>query len=93
MKLPAIYKNLKAREKKDVREQYIKEQDGKCFYCKCPLDKDPPPQVTMYSINLRLFPPGMLKNPVHIQHCHKTGMTEGVVHAYCNCVLWQYEGR
>ena len=22
-----------------------------------------------------------------------TNMTEGAVHAYCNAVLWQYEGR
>lgn len=24
---------------------------------------------------------------------HKTGMTEGAVHNYCNAVMWQYENR
>ena len=35
----------------------------------------------------------MLAHPIHLQHNHSTDMTEGAVHAYCNCVLWQYEGR
>jgi hypothetical protein len=34
-----------------------------------------------------------LKSPIHLQHDHDTGLTEGAVHAYCNAVLWQYEGR
>jgi len=93
MKLPAVYRNLKAREKKEAREQYIKEQDGNCWYCKSDIYKEPPTWVTSKPINLRLFPPGMLKNPLQLQHDHKTGLTEGTVHAYCNCVLWQYEGR
>jgi hypothetical protein len=33
------------------------------------------------------------KELIHLQHCHKTNMTEGAVHAYCNAVLWQYEGK
>ena len=44
-------------------------------------------------INWKLFPPNFLKYPIHLQHCHKTGWTEGAVHAYCNAVMWQYEGR
>jgi hypothetical protein len=34
-----------------------------------------------------------LLHPVHLQHSHVTGLTEGAVHAFCNAVLWQYEGR
>jgi len=44
-------------------------------------------------INLKLFPPGFLKNPVHLQHNHDSDLTEGAVHAKCNGVMWQYHGR
>jgi len=44
-------------------------------------------------IDWDLFPPGFLKNPVHLHHNHDTGMTIGAVHAYCNAVLWQYYGE
>jgi len=30
---------------------------------------------------------------MHLHHNHETDMTEGAVHAYCNAVLWQYEGK
>ena len=33
------------------------------------------------------------KWPVHLHHCHDTGMTTGAVHCYCNAVLWQYPGK
>jgi hypothetical protein len=91
--LPLDYDKLNAKTKKLVRDQYIKEQDGKCYYCKHDLDKNPPKEVTDLKINWKLFPPGMLRNPVHLQHDHYTGMTEGAVHAYCNCVMWQYIGK
>lgn len=35
----------------------------------------------------------LLRYPVHLQHNHDTGMTEGAVHARCNAVMWQYLGR
>ena len=44
-------------------------------------------------INWKLFPPFFLRFPIHLQHNHDTNMTEGAVHAYCNAVMWQYEGR
>lgn len=34
-----------------------------------------------------------LQHPIHLQHNHTTGMTEGAVHNYCNAVMWQYEHR
>jgi len=91
--LPTDYTKLKGKQRREVREQYVEEQDGKCLYCEHDLSGQPPLEVTSKSINLKLFPPGMLNNPVQLQHCHRTGMTEGAVHAYCNCVMWQYEGR
>ena len=91
--LPVDYNKIHWSERKLVREQYIREQDGNCMYCENPLDKDPPQLILETPINLNLFPVNMLKYPVHLQHNHSTGMTEGAVHARCNCILWQYEGR
>jgi hypothetical protein len=91
--LPIDYTQLKPYQRKQVREQYITEQNGNCYYCGEPLDKTPPIRITNKLINWRLFPEGFLNAPIHLQHNHKTGMTEGAVHNYCNAVLWQYEGK
>jgi hypothetical protein len=95
MKLPVEYSKLDWRkgEKRVVREQYIVEQKGLCYYCNKPLNEKPPSEVTDKPINLSLFPEGFLNHPIHLQHNHDTDMTEGAVHAYCNAVLWEYEGR
>jgi hypothetical protein len=92
-KLPIDYITLSVKAKKAVREQYVEEQGNKCMYCGKSLSKKPPSYVTNKPIKWSLFPPGFLRNPVHLQHDHYTGMTEGAVHAYCNAVLWQYEGK
>jgi len=91
--LPLDYTKLTGKERRIVREQYTTEQEGTCWRCAHPLDGKPPKEITDLKINWKLFPPGMLRNPIHLQHNHYTGMTEGAVHAYCNCVMWQYEGR
>jgi len=93
--LPVAYSTLdwKKGEKKFVREQYVKDQEGKCYYCSAPLNGDPPSEITDKDIDWGLFPPNFLQHPIHLQHCHKTDMTEGAVHAYCNAVLWQYDGK
>lgn len=91
--LPVLYSKLKRNEKRPVREQYIEEQNGQCYWCKTPLAGEPPKEVTDKPINLRLFPQGFLNNPVHLQHNHDTDETEGAVHAYCNAIMWQYHGR
>jgi len=91
--LPVDYTKLVWYDRKAVREQYITEQDNKCMYCGNKLTEEPPIEVTNKRINWDLFPENFLKHPIHLQHDHNTGMTEGAVHAYCNAVLWQYEGR
>jgi len=91
--LPVDYTKLHYTERRIVRQQYIKEQNNICIYCKCSLDEKPPSEVTDKVINWFLFPRGFLDHPIHLQHNHDTGMTEGAVHAYCNAVLWQYEGK
>lgn len=90
---PVNYDNLKPYERRKIREAYVAEQNNLCMFCNSALDADPPKEVTDNPINWSLFPPGFLKYPVHLQHNHDTGMTEGAVHAYCNAVLWQYFGR
>jgi hypothetical protein len=93
MDLPVKYDSLTWQEKRDVRNEYAKLQNGLCFYCNEDLSKGAPYSVTSKRINWKIFPPNFLKHPVHLQHCHKTGLTEGAAHAYCNAVLWQYHGR
>lgn len=87
------YSQLDWRERKALREAYTRKQDYKCYYCKQPLSRDPDSTITSRKVNWRLFPPNFLKYPIHLQHNHKTDDTEGAVHAYCNAVMWQYEGR
>lgn len=90
---PVDYTKLNPRQRRKVREAYIKHQNGKCYWCGEDLDSPPPQRITKYKIFWEAFPPNFLANPIHLQHCHKTGMTEGAVHAYCNAVMWQYHGR
>lgn len=91
--LPQDYDKLTQNERRLVREQYVAQQGHLCYYCKESLLNPPPKKITDKSINWKLFPPNFLQHNIHLQHNHTTGMTEGAVHAYCNAVLWQYEGR
>ena len=93
MKLPVDYTKIDGATRRLIREEYVKAQNGLCYWCNKPLDNNPPVEITNKPINWRLFPPNFLKYPVHLQHNHDTGMTEGAVHAYCNAVMWQYHKR
>lgn len=92
-KLPVDYTKLNYTERKVVRLQYIEEQKGLCHYCGCSLNEEAPEKIKSKNINWNLFPKNFLQYPIHLQHNHNTGMTEGSVHNYCNAVMWQYEGR
>ncbi len=91
--LPVMYRDTHFLDRRKIREQYVKEQNGLCFYCGCDLRKPAPEKITSKEINWSKFPPNFLKYPIHLQHDHETGLTEGAVHNYCNAVMWQYEGR
>ena len=93
MKLPVNYDNLTWQQRGVVREQYIVEQKGFCYHCKSCLKQPPPDFITEKKIHWDLFPPNFLKYPVHLHHCHTTGLTIGAVHSYCNAVLWEYYGE
>ncbi|WP_407473492.1 hypothetical protein [Sulfitobacter sp. PM12] len=91
--LPVRYDRLEWFERREVRQQYVEQQQGNCMFCKAPLSAEPPARITSKKIKWKLFPKNFLKHPIHLQHDHTSGMTEGAVHAYCNAVLWQYHGR
>lgn len=91
--LPVNYDELTRPQRREVREQYIHEQNYVCFYCGVDIYGPPRDDISNKSLNLRLFPHNFLDNPIHLQHDHNTNMTEGAVHAYCNGVMWQYDGR
>lgn len=93
LQLPVDYTKLTTKERREVRELYIQLQDNLCAYCNSSLSEVPPEVITSKHIDWDIFPNNFLKYPVHLQHNHETGMTEGAVHAYCNAVMWQYEGR
>lgn len=92
-KLPVDYTRLEWWERKAVREQYIAEQHGQCAHCGYPLSDAPGGKDADKRINRKLFPATFFKYPVHLHHCHRTGMTIGAVHNHCNAVLWQYHGE
>lgn len=91
--LPIDYTTLTQKQRREVRLQYIEQQEGKCYWCNNDLTDKPTEYVLSHKINWSLFPPNFLQHPIHLQHCHNTGMTEGAVHAYCNAYMWQYENR
>jgi hypothetical protein len=91
--LPVNYNKCSSGERRIVREQYVREQGEKCYHCGGRLNEKPPQEITDLKLNLNLFPPNFLKNPIHLHHDHNTGLTIGAVHAYCNGVLWQYYGE
>ena len=93
MNLPVEYDELTGPERRAVREEYVRLQGGNCWYCGENLEAGAPERIKEKEINWSYFPPNFLAHPVHLQHDHETGLTEGAVHAYCNAVLWQYEGR
>lgn len=93
MELPVYYDSIPRNERWKVRNEYVKQQKGRCYYCDCPLDGQPDKAVTSKKITERLFPPGFFDHPVHLHHDHNTGLTLGAVHNYCNAVLWEYYGE
>ena len=93
MELPVKYSELHWSERKKVREQYIKLQDRKCWFCNASLDSPPPEGIIKNPIDKSLYPVDFFTHPVHLHHNHETDLTKGAVHAYCNAVLWEYEGE
>jgi len=88
-----LYKQLTPHERRSLRNAYVEAQNGLCYWCNCPLNEKPPNGITSKKIDWRRFPQKILKYPIHLQHDHDSGLTEGAVHSYCNAVMWQYHAR
>lgn len=91
--LPVEYSKLSPSERKVVREQYIDEQDGYCWFCKEHLGNSPRKDIDEKWIHGWMFPESFFNYPIHLHHDHDTDLTIGAVHAKCNAVLWQYYGK
>lgn len=91
--VPIDYEEATQAERCKARVEYLKLQNGLCYHCKASLIGPAAPEVLKLRINRDLFPRGFFANPIHLHHSHETGMTLGIVHAYCNAVLWQYYGE
>lgn len=93
--LPELYTGMTTSARRAKRLAYAVEQRGMCAHCGYSLNDKPIQQMSKYSINWKLFPRGLgfLDHPVHLHHDHKTGVTIGAVHAYCNAVLFQHFGE
>ncbi len=91
--LPVKYDDCTPKVRRQVREQYVEEQGGKCWYCNYSLLGNPDSIVMEAKIKTSLFPRGFFANPVHLHHNRRTGLTIGAVHARCNAHAWQYLGQ
>jgi hypothetical protein len=91
--LPAMYKELTQYQRQAVRKQYVKLQHYECFFCGGSLYQDAPEALKELPIDWELFPENFLQYPVHLQHDHSTGLTEGAVHSFCNAFMWNYFRR
>ena len=54
--LPQDYDKLTQYERREVRLQYIEEQNNLCMYCNSPLDQEPPEHIKKKKILWKLFP-------------------------------------
>lgn len=93
MELPVNYDKLTRAERREVRLEYINQQNGDCYHCGVSLSDSPCSSIQALTIFEDLFPKGFFNHPVHLHHNHDTGMTIGAVHARCNAALWQYHGE
>jgi hypothetical protein len=92
--IPAYYDNLTWYERRLVREEYIVLQKGLCWACAQTLLHDVPDEVKeRFPLDPRRWGPEFLKHPVHLHHDHRSGLTVGATHAYCNAILAQYYGE
>ena len=93
MKLPINYEESHFTVRKLAREEYVRRQEGRCWYCSERLSDRPYKDVRAKKVNPALFPDSFFKWPVHLHHDHDSGMSIGAVHNHCNAVLWQYYGK
>ena len=90
MNLPVDYRRLKPHQKRAVREEYVRRQQGKCCFCGVSLSNKSPFEEDGTLVHEERYPLGFFDHPVHLHHDHTTGLTIGAIHAYCNAVSFDY---
>lgn len=90
MDLPVRYSKLKPLRKREVREEYIRLQGGRCWFCGERLDSKSPYELDRTPIHIERYPRHFFEKPIHLHHDHVTDLTIGAVHAYCNAVSFDY---
>ena len=90
LRLPAKYSTLSPHQRRMVREEYVRRQNGRCYYCGILLSETPQHER---KLSRGLFPPNFFTHPIHLHHHHDTDLTIGAVHCECNAILWQYHGE
>jgi hypothetical protein len=93
MRLPINYDKASWQKRKNARDQYVKNQEGRCHYCDELLTEIPERKTLAKPVDRGLFPDGFFDWPIHLHHNHNTGMTIGACHAHCNAVMWFYHGE
>jgi len=89
--LPVMYKDLSSKKRREVREQYVRLQKGKCWHCGGDLEE--PSLLKHKPVKPYIYPPGFFDHPVHLHHDKKGGLTFGAVHAICNARLFEDYGE
>ncbi len=93
VEIPADYNAMNQYQRRSVREEYIRLQEGRCSHCGELLAEMPSVGIMEMPVDEKLFPDGFFNHPIHLHHNHDTGMTIGAVHNQCNAVLWQHHGE
>jgi len=91
MELPINYDEASSQTRKEARLQYIELQNNLCMYCGTNIHEKPYNLKTKRKVDWDNFPPNFLQYPIHLQHNHNTGLTEGAIHSLCNAISWQYD--
>ena len=98
LELPVLYDKISFRERRIVREAYTFIQNWHCWFCEEPLDDTAAGWVKEEVLELSMsegitFPPEFFQHPIHLHHCHISGLTQGAVHSFCNAYLWMVCGE
>lgn len=93
MELPVNYNDLHWTKRREIREEYIRRQNGLCCHCGEPLSGEPAKEIAETQVDESLFPENFFKWPIHLHHDHNSGLTIGAIHCKCNAVLWEYYGE
>lgn len=94
-KFPQRYRDLNSYQRRRLRDEYVEFANGRCLYCGALLESEPDEFVRQSAEeidwdNLPGGKEGFLRNPIHLHHDQRTGLTLAAVHALCNAHSWHF---